>query len=359
MAASMNRMMNIKAKVANSLLLIVSLLIGLALAEAGLHFFYPVDYKKPPPKPGWSAWRNLIHQRSDVPGLSYELVPHAKGHVVQTDVLINSHGMRDRERAIEKNRDTKRIAVLGDSFTFGFNVDSSDLFTCVLERMLNDSIDNQGQAFEVLNFGVGGYSARDEAVVLKHKVPQWKPDLIIINYILNDALMDPHQPLHAHFKKVYWWQYIHLGRLVAQNIDKYKKKEPWIADFFERIYHRESHNWQGVVQAFKDIKATAAVHNYEVVLMVFAEIPNGLDWNNYDHIRKYELQVIAEGKKNGFHVLDLFESFKDHIPDDLRTSEKDHHPNTRGHFLTARFLKEKLTGEYRHLFFSGKSPGRE
>ena len=53
----------------------------------------------------------------------------------------------------------------------------------------------------MLNFGVSGYSSRDEALVFKHKVVDWDLDLLIVQYFFNDPEIDPVQPLQAFFKK--------------------------------------------------------------------------------------------------------------------------------------------------------------
>ncbi len=348
-----------KHKVSNlikSFLLIVgSIFIAMLLTEIGLRIFYPIEFKKPIPRATGNIWRNLLHRESSIPGLSYELVPNAKGKAVYTDIELNSFGMRDKKRDLIKKDSTKRIAIIGDSFTFGFSVPGDKVFPSVLEELLNDSSLNLNYNFEVLNFGVGGYSCKDEALVIKHKVPAWNPDLIIICYVMNDAQMEPNQPLHRYFQKTYWWQYSHLGRLIAKSVKEIKDRNLGKKNYYERLYDEDTRNWQGVVKAFKDINKTAQEENYNIILMVFCDIPNSDHWNNYDMKRMLQKQVLLEAKKNDFYTIDLYKDLCKYNPKELRISEKDGHPTEKGHFLTAEVIKDKLLNEYFFLIFPDDS----
>ncbi len=342
-------------RIKSFLLIVGSIFFAMLLTEIGLRIFYPIEFKKPISKVTGNVWRNLLHRKSSIPGLSYELVPNATGKAVYTDIEINSFGMRDKKRDLIKKDSTKRIAIIGDSFTFGFSVPVNKVFPLVLEDLLNDSSLNLNYNFEVLNFGVGGYSCKDEALVIKHKVPAWNPDLIIICYVMNDAQMEPNQPLHRYFQKTYWWQYSHLCRLFAKSVKEIKDRNLGKKNYYERLYDKDTRNWQGVVKAFKDINKTAQEQNYNIILMFFCDIPNSDNWNNYDIIRVLQKQVLLEAKKNDFNTIDLYKKFSKYNPKELRISEKDGHPTEKGHFITAEVLKEKLLNEYFFLIFPDDS----
>jgi hypothetical protein len=102
------------------LLLLASLVFSFILAELGSRLIGPVDYRRPHPRMPDNAWRELVHQRSEIPGLAYELAPNVRKHARSTLIRTNSAGMRDRELSLEKSDSTVRMAVLGDSVTFGF-----------------------------------------------------------------------------------------------------------------------------------------------------------------------------------------------------------------------------------------------
>ena len=57
---------------------IAALCFGLILAEAVLRFFVPIAYFKPAEPIREDLWWTLIHQRSEIPGLPYELRPNVE-----------------------------------------------------------------------------------------------------------------------------------------------------------------------------------------------------------------------------------------------------------------------------------------
>src|SRR5579883_2647859 len=115
--------------------------------------------------------------------LGWRLRPGASGRVsTETPqwVRINSRGFRDRERTFEKPADTFRIAVLGNSWTEALQVPQEKTYTAVLEQQLNDRKCFAGKRVEVLNFGVAGYSTAQELLLLRQKVWNYHPDLILL-----------------------------------------------------------------------------------------------------------------------------------------------------------------------------------
>lgn len=103
------------------------------------------------------------------------------------EVNINSHGFRDDEVSIEKPEGTKRILVLGDSFTFGMNIAQPDIFTEVLERNLNESGDIK---YEVINTGSIGYTTDNQYLLLKNKGMQFKPDIVVIAFFTGNDVTE-------------------------------------------------------------------------------------------------------------------------------------------------------------------------
>jgi lysophospholipase L1-like esterase len=92
----------------------------------------------------------------------------------------NSVGMRgSREFTREKPTGVRRIAVLGDSFTFGLDVDDDETYCAKLEREL--------PGFEVLNFGVNGYGTDQQYLRWKRDVALFDPDIVLLGFFLPDV----------------------------------------------------------------------------------------------------------------------------------------------------------------------------
>ncbi|MCX8064863.1 MAG: hypothetical protein N3G21_06785, partial [Candidatus Hydrogenedentes bacterium] len=105
---------------------------------------------------------SIVHIRSNNPKLMYELRPNAEvSHIIK----INSHGFRDYEFTKEKPPNTFRIIVVGDSVTFGWRQRLEDTYPKILEKKLNEVFSSRIK-IEVLNFGVGGYNAEQEAELI-------------------------------------------------------------------------------------------------------------------------------------------------------------------------------------------------
>lgn len=157
-----------------SLLFIAGLAIALLLAEGALRVF------------GFSHFNPYIADQY----LGFSLRPNAEGWWRKeglTYIKINSQGFRDREHTIEKPGDTIRIAVLGDSFAEAFQVPLEKTFWTVMQQQLQESaVSSDANAagtnrkIEVLNFGVSGFSTARELILLRQRVWQYSPDIVLL-----------------------------------------------------------------------------------------------------------------------------------------------------------------------------------
>jgi hypothetical protein len=125
-------------------------------------------------------------------GVIYDLRPQLNTTFQRNPVQTNSCGMRDSELDHNKPTSTYRIAMLGDSFAFGWGVKEEETFTQHLESNLNRMAsqallsDSAPKNFEVLNFGVPGYSTFQEVNQFIDWGHEYKPDAVIVYFISND-----------------------------------------------------------------------------------------------------------------------------------------------------------------------------
>jgi hypothetical protein len=85
-----------------------------------------------------------------------------------------SQGVAFRERVARR-----RIALVGDSFTFALEVSYRDSWGHQLERAL-------GPEVQVLNFGVDGYGVDQAYLRYERDVRPWRPDVVILGLINHD-----------------------------------------------------------------------------------------------------------------------------------------------------------------------------
>jgi hypothetical protein len=94
-------------------------------------------------------------------------------------VNTNSAGLRgEREVALEKDPNRPRIAVVGDSFTFGDEVRDEDAYPHVLNELLPEA--------EVVNFGVHGYGHDQMLLLLREQALAYEPDVVVLGFVRDD-----------------------------------------------------------------------------------------------------------------------------------------------------------------------------
>jgi hypothetical protein len=167
----MKRPRNLKKKL---LLVSFGLLVGLVMSEI---FLRVIGYSYP-----------LFYQADYYRG--FALRPGITGHYQregESEVAINSDGLRDREHAKTKPAGTIRIAVLGDSFVEAMHLPMEQTFWSLLERKLSECNALPGKQIEVINFGVSGYGTAQELMTLRQKVWDYSPDVVVLAFTtLND-----------------------------------------------------------------------------------------------------------------------------------------------------------------------------
>jgi hypothetical protein len=115
------------------------------------------------------------------PDLGWTIGPNRSG----ADGLYfsSAEGIRSHAPGISY-RDTSpscRIAVIGDSFTFGEEVAYEDSWPYLLGREI-------GSGCQVLNFGVGGYGVGQMYLRYMKEVRSWHPDLVVLAFITHDIV---------------------------------------------------------------------------------------------------------------------------------------------------------------------------
>lgn len=99
---------------------------------------------------------------------------------------FNAEGYRGPAVAPTPLPDTLRIAVLGDSYTYGFGVEEPDTFVRLVEQDLRARRPQTPP--EVVNFGVPGYNTFQYARWYVTKVRALRPQVVVIFHVENDVV---------------------------------------------------------------------------------------------------------------------------------------------------------------------------
>ena len=104
----------------------------------------------------------------------------------RTEVAINRHGLRDREREYTKAPGTFRVLGLGDSFVEGFMV---PLEHTVAQR-LEASLGSPDCPVEVINGGTVGYSTDQEYLFYERDGHRYGAQVVLLFFYYNDVLFN-------------------------------------------------------------------------------------------------------------------------------------------------------------------------
>lgn len=157
-------------------LVLVSIALALLLSEWLVRILAPQQLSIP----FGTTVDGIISQRPNISGR------YAVPGVFDTTVTINSQRLRaDKEYELEAPLGVTRIAILGDSFTFGIGVNDAETYPAQLARLLAAS-SHAGQ-FEVINAGVGGTGTGDQVRRFESLMTQFHPRIVILTTISNDV----------------------------------------------------------------------------------------------------------------------------------------------------------------------------
>lgn len=103
------------------------------------------------------------------------------------DVRVSINGQRfrgPREYAVRPPPGVTRVAVLGDSMTFGWGVEDAETYPAQLERML---VERAAGGYEVINAGYPGTCLGEKAAWYAQGVRPLRPSLVVLTLLGDDV----------------------------------------------------------------------------------------------------------------------------------------------------------------------------
>ncbi len=251
----------------------------------------------------------------------------------------NYQGFRDYEFRPRPEPGTYRVAILGDSFSQGGGVRQEDTWPKVLEREMKIAC----PPAEVYNFSVGGYSSLEELVLLKETVLGYRPDLILVGYVLNDidhvATDDIGRRLESLRRKLPFFDTRSRAvGFIADRLWTWHVSRETVA-LYRRLY-APGPLWDRQRAVFKAMKALARSAGARLGVVIFPDL-KGLAMRRYPfagiHGRLHDLF-----DEEGIPWMDLAETFRAWGPGKLEAHPTDPHPNEVAHRLAAGNAFETL-----------------
>lgn len=276
--------------------------------------------------------------------LNWRFVPNSRVQDGKVVLAYNGAGFRDRDHAKEKRSGVKRVVVLGDSVTEGSGVEADEIFSSRLQQLL-------GPWHEVINLGMSGLNTPQEVHVLEVEGLGYNPDVVILNFVLNDC--DFFSEFHAatQFAAEKDTKIGLLGDIsIDPRIKRLLKSSAFIYFVKSRVEHlvgmatgkgesnyyrnlwSQDHCYQRMTEGFDKLMDLQIRNSFEVHMIIW---PLLVGYRPYAFAHIHE-RVKHEAETRGFKVLDLVDTFAALSYRQLQVTAEDNvHPNGRGHRLAA------------------------
>lgn len=168
-----------KKHLVNISTIMISLLFSVFIVEIGLQLF---DYGEEI-APTSNQYNFFQYDKT----LGWKNKPGASGTFARRDfstsIKINKFGMRDKDVPNNNLFGKYRVAILGDSFSWGHGVELSERYDVVAKEYLKNS------DVEFLNFAVTGYGPVQYLLQLD-EVLKFKPTLVVLGFCLQNDYVD-------------------------------------------------------------------------------------------------------------------------------------------------------------------------
>lgn len=321
-----------------------SLLLSFLVLE-GIFRIFQIQHHTP--KSG--TWSSAILPKAErLPEVRIQFRPHTKWSVTygtnpddyfdennQLHYRMNNYGFRGRNYNMQKSAGTRRVIVLGDSFTLGDGVKLEDTYCLKLQERLRKVIPQ----VEVLNFGTSGWNTVDEINYLRMMGVQFNPDLVIVSFVLNDAAVEfwPGDLYRDEFEEAYENRiFIHSYVLNYFHVllTRYRLSGSYIEHLTASL-ETEKKIWDRTLNRLVKGKQLAEAVGSKYMVFIF---PFFYELNNEYPFQELHRLVRMHCEKNQIPVLDLFGSFEGQNHLDLWVHPTDQHPNAEAHEITAEAL---------------------
>lgn len=289
----------------------------------------------------------------------YEYVPDSYVGISMT----NKQGFLDSDFTLEKPQNLIRIAMLGDSITQGCFVPLEKNFSKRLEALLNQRAQGLRSLlrYEVMNFGVGGYNLEAEVEVLKEKVLQYKPDIVVLNMFYNDNEPIPGIDLMfvGNYNQLTEKQQIALVRKYVDDRNSFIRwfernvlyKSKLYLLVVARMYNlqREKNNlskvssihgqtledMECIYRGFHEIDKLKKQYGFKFLICIHPSLLYGENWNNF--------KFASIARSFNFDYFHMFSYYKIEGISQESLQLKDYpkdgcHPNEFGHALIAKAM---------------------
>ncbi len=251
----------------------------------------------------------------------------------------NSMRFRDRELSRKPAAGVRRVAVVGDSFTFGEGVPIDATLPSQLGAVL-------GSQCEVVNCGQVGASTADELTMAYDAIAKLGCRRMLLVFLVNDIALTPELNERQEFiddliifrdehlerrQQGTWYKgNLRLLDLVGSKWEMYRVHHEtlrWYRDSYDPAYNRQ--NLQVLATQLSEM---AVLPDCQVAVVIY---PLLVELETDYPLAEVHRRVAEMARASGLPVVDLQPAFAGRTASELWAHPADHHPNRQAHRVAA------------------------
>ena len=303
-------------------------LLCLVLLEIGLRVYSAVT-----PNVDVEFARYATVMKASRPGsaVSFLHAPDTRGTFFGVDVEIDSRGFRDREHG-DKPAGATRVALLGDSVTFGWGVAYGDRFSEILEEAWS----TEETPVELVNTGHGNYGTQQQAALLGELLADEPLDGVLQVWYINDA-----EPVPPH-RELPWYGRFYTAIFLWSKTDLLRRRfgggESYV-DYYRGLYDEGAPGRAGFDRALSEIGEWTGSRGLPWVFVILPEFHDFASDGPFEDVFRL---VKERAEAAGATVVDVRDAFESVDPATVWVARNDVHPNAIGHAVIAEALRERV-----------------
>ena len=255
---------------------------------------------------------------------------------------VNQQGFRGPKVKRAKPSDVLRIACIGDSHTFGYGVADDETWPARLQVALGKK-NADGRRIQVLNCGVSAHDTPQEVRWLETKVMGFNPDIVLLQYYVNDAairgLADPGDPdplvALTHPRREGALRTMRdvsrLFDVACDRVYRYQSLRVYAAE--RRAHYTEGNpGWTAVREALRRAHELTTLEDVAFGVVLFPFLVRGDDFLTSHDSFEIVKEFLARER---IPFTDPEPAFLEVDVDGMRVSDMDYHANGAGYDLFA------------------------
>ena len=275
---------------------------------------------------------------SPVPTLFREHRPNAKAHLMGVDVNLNSLGHRSRDIKNPKPADERRIHFIGSSILMAWGVPEEEGMVARVEAALNEKKSpTTGHRYFGINAGIGNLNTFYEVELFESQVDKTNPDLVVLQYYINDAEPNPADRDNPIFMKsvALALAYFRLKSALTTGAST-------LEEYYDALYKDGRNNWENTKNALRKLKRICEERGIPLLIFLVPEVHDFSADSPYRKIYKLLERTFGEMGITFINPVDAMLTAFGPLSKGTSVAKDDPHPNSDAHGVMAKVLSNYL-----------------